>query len=231
MPDYDDEATYEDKLPSVHLDEEDLRDLNKLLTEERVPKENVINIKSGELQRKFEDIEEILTKPTLDNHIYSMSWRIEYEEGFIEINYDGTGFARKSILIEGNSDWVKLAKEDLNTFFDQKENKILTYAKGGADHYVLGVSVVTLSALITSLSFSEGKGSFSELLSGFGFFEYVLSGSILLVAVSIMAYLENEPYFVINLEGNHLHPNFVRAIKAITIFGSIASIVSLILVL
>jgi hypothetical protein len=210
-------------LSSVHLDRDDLHQLNQLLQNAGENPRMRIEIEWDDFQREYDSLDELLTEPRTPNYIYKFNWKFYYDDGHISIDLLSSKWIHTSsrAFISGSEPKVRQRKSELNDFFNHRGNQLRTLL--GSLRNQFGISVILFLFLVFL-----PQDLLNELPENSGIFGYLIMVSILYFGIQPIY-----PYSVVQLgERSILEPigKVTTIIYSIVLMlGSIATIILLLL--
>jgi hypothetical protein len=212
-------AKYQTNLPSIHLEEDNLSDLEDLLREGDTDPEIELKLHSGQFTYEYETTNNILSDKTLPDFIESYEFTSNSKEGKVKITADGEN-NEINLWISGEQEWVRRKQGQIEEFFDHRGDEIRTFLENRLALTTIGIAILGGAILIyTGAGARFGITEVGDLLLvGFG-------GLIISIILhSIINFLH--PYTLIRLSTKRLHPYLWKLLRWATVLAALLTILT-----
>lgn len=212
---------YQTDLPSIHLEEDDLTDIEQVFRDGETDSVIEFKLHNGPFTYEYSTTKGILSDNTLPDFVKSFELTLESKKGKVKITANEED--HDIILwISGERDWVKRKKDHIEDFFEHRGDHIRTTLQNHLPTIAASISIaIAIISNYSGFGSISGDGLFTDaLLLGFG---GLISGGIL---TSVINYFH--PYSLIRLSNRQLHPYLWKVISWITIVAAIITILGVV---
>lgn len=147
-------ASYRSNLPSLHLDPDELKDLEQIMKRHLNSAKTEIQVGSGGFTRSYDTVAELLNDSSIPAHILEFEITVRGDEGTCKLktNSSGTISTSNRIYISGDEDWIKTKKTDLDEFLSRKNKRLRTILEKMRFLFPLSMLLGLVTALPVYLS-------------------------------------------------------------------------------